>query len=77
MIEMLKEEGKINVDEKFINILKITNVEEMQESNVIKLRENFQYGVDLEFREKEEFDKLISLCKEILYKTRDIIHHNK
>ena len=77
MIEMLKEEGKIDIDEKFIDTLKITNIEEVQESNVIKLRENFQYGVDLEFKEKQEFNKLVDLCKEVIYKTRDIIHHNK
>jgi len=77
MVEMLKEEGKINIDEKFIDTLKITNVEEMQESNVIKLRENFQYSVDLEFKEKEEFNKLVDLCREAIYKTRDIIHKNK
>ena len=77
MIEMLKEEGKINVDEKFIDTLKITNAEEIQESNVIKLRENFQYGIDLEFKEKEEFNKLVDLCKEAIYKTREIIHQNK
>jgi len=77
MIEMLKEENKIDIDEKFIDALKIANVEEVQESNVIKLRENFQYGVDLEFKEKQEFNKLVDLCKEVIYKTRDIIHHNK
>jgi len=73
-IELLKEEGKIEIDRKFIDTLKITDVEEIQESNVIKLRENFQYGVDLEFNENEEFNNLIKLCKEIIYETRDIIH---
>ncbi len=73
MIEMLKEEGKIDINEKFIDTLKITNVEEMQESNVIKLRENFQYGVDLEFKEKKEFNKLVNLCKEMIYKTRALV----
>ncbi len=77
MIEILKEEGKIDIDEKFIDALKIANVEEIQESNIIKLRENFQYGIDLEFKEKKEFDRLVDLCKEVIYKTRDIIHHNK
>lgn len=77
MIEMLKEKGKINIDKKFIDTLKITNVKEIQESNVIKLRENFQYGVDLEFKEKKEFNKLVDLCKGAIYKTRDIISHNK
>ena len=73
VIDMLKEEGKIDIDEKFINTLKITKAEEMHESNIIKLREEFQYNTDLNFKEKEEFNKLIELCKEAINKTREII----
>ena len=73
VIEMLKEEGKINIDEKFINTLKITKAEEIHESSIIKLREDFQYNTDLNFKEKEVFDKLIKLCKEAIDKTREII----
>lgn len=73
VIDMLKEEGKIDIDEKFINTLKITKAEEIHESNIIKLREEFQYNTDLNFKEKEEFNKLIELCKEAINKTREII----
>jgi len=74
VIEMLKEEGKIDIDEKIINNLKITKTEEMHESNIIKLREEFQYSTDLNFKGKEEFNKLIELCKEAINKTKEIIH---
>jgi len=73
IIEMLKEEEKIDIDKKFIDTLKITKAEEMHENSIIKLREEFQYSTDLNFKEKEEFDKLIELCKEAINKTRDII----
>lgn len=73
VIEMLKEEGKIDIDEKLINTLKITKAEEIHEGSIIKLREDFQYGTDLNFKEKEEFNKLIELCKETINKARDII----
>ena len=73
VIDMLKEEGKIDIDEKFIDTLKITKAEEKHESNVIELRENFQYSTDIDFKEKEEFNKLVEFCKEVLNKTRDII----
>lgn len=73
VIEMLREEGKIDIDEKFVDTLKIEKAEEKHESNVISLRENFQYSIDLDFKEKEEFNKLVELCKEIINKTRDII----
>ena len=70
---MLKEEGKIDIDEKFIDTLKIEKAEERHESNVIELRENFQYSTNLDFKEKEEFNNLVKLCKEAINKTRDII----
>jgi uncharacterized protein (UPF0332 family) len=73
VIEMLKEEGKIEIDQKFIDTLKITGLSEKYESNVIELRENFQYSTELDFKEKEEFNKLVELCKEIIEKTKNII----
>lgn len=73
VIEMLKEEGKIDIDEKLIDALKITKAEEKHESNVIKLRENFQYSTDLDFEEKEQFNALVKLCREAINKTREII----
>ena len=73
LVEMLKEEGKIDIDEKFIDALKISEPEEKHESTIIELRENFQYTTDLDFKEKEEFNNLVELCKEAINKTRDII----
>ncbi|MDO8740596.1 MAG: HEPN domain-containing protein [Candidatus Woesearchaeota archaeon] len=73
VIEMLKEEGKIDIDQKFIDALKIEKIEERQESNIIALRENFQYTADLDFKEKEKFNKLVEMCKEAINKTREIV----
>ncbi len=74
MIEMLKEEGKIDIDNRSIDTLKIAKVEELHESSIIKAREDFQYGTELEFREREEFNRMHEMCKEVIDKTRDIIH---
>ena len=63
VIEMLKEQGKIAIDDKFISTLKIRQAKE-DEHSVIKIREDFQYGTDIEFHRKEEFEKLTQLCKE-------------
>ena len=57
VIEMLKEEGKIVIDERFISTLKISQVKE-DEHSIIRIREDFQYGTDTEFQQKEEFEKL-------------------
>ena len=70
---MLKEEGKIDIDKELIDTLKIEKAEERHESNVISLRENFQYSTDLDFEEKEEFKRLVNLCKGAIDKTREII----
>lgn len=74
LIEMLKEEGKIDIGDKFIDSLKIAKAEEMHESSIIKIREDFQYGVQIEFNRKEEFDMLVEMCKEMIEKAREIIH---
>lgn len=73
VIEMLKEEKKIDIDKKLIDSLKITKTKERHESNIIELRENFQYSTELDFKEKEEFRKLVELCKESINETREII----
>ncbi|MBI4980050.1 HEPN domain-containing protein [Candidatus Woesearchaeota archaeon] len=73
VIEALKEEGVIDIDSKFIDTLKITKVKETDHS-VIKMREDFQYGVELDFKRKDEFDELTKMCKEFIYAAREIIH---
>ena len=44
-VEMLMEEGKIALDERFINTLKIDMKDEVEQS-LIQIREDFQYGTD-------------------------------
>lgn len=72
VIELLKEEEKLDIDDKFIDTLKITKIKEKDHS-VIKIREDFQYGVKIEFKRKEEFDKLTKMCKEFIDITKGII----
>jgi uncharacterized protein (UPF0332 family) len=72
-IETLTEEGKINLDSKFIDMLKIAKVKETDYS-VIKMREDFQYGVELNFQKKDEFNELIKICRELIEITKEIIH---
>lgn len=73
---MLNEEGKINVENKFIDTLKIAKDKEADHS-LIKLREDFQYGVEIEFNERKEFNKLVDLCKQMINKTREIIYEER
>lgn len=74
LIESLKEEGKIdNIDSKFIDTLKITKIKETDHS-VIKMREDFQYGVELDFKRRDEFEEITKMCRELIDVTRGIIH---
>lgn len=58
VVEILKEEKKIDIDQKFIDALKIEKAQERHESNVISIRENFQYTTDVDFKEKEDLTSL-------------------
>lgn len=75
LIEMLKEEGKIIIDNKFINTLKITKIKEIDNS-IIKMREEFQYGVETNAGRKE-FENFSKMCKELLSITKDIVHNSE
>lgn len=72
-IEMLNEEGKINIKNKFIDTLKMAKDKESNHS-LIKLREDFQYGIEVEFNERKEFNKLVDFCKQMINKTKEIIY---
>jgi uncharacterized protein (UPF0332 family) len=75
-VDMLKEQGKIKLDKKFIDTL---NINKSKEDNLstIKIREDFQYGTEIEFSQKDEFAHLTELCKECLAATREIVFENK
>jgi len=73
LIKYLKEQGKITLDEKFIQALEVYNEQERQESNVIEKREKYTYGTTTSTENKEEIKKAIELCKECLDKTKEIV----
>ena len=73
VIQILHEEGKIRIDSKFIDALNITKIKEIDHS-VIKMREDFQYGVDMEFTRIDDFKTFLQMCRELIDATRRIIH---
>ena len=73
LVEMLNEEGRIKLDKKFIDTLKITKAEDIHEDKVVSLRESFQYNVNIEFKEREKFDVMLNLCKEAINQTKNIV----
>ncbi len=67
-IKYLKEQGKVQIDDKFIEALRIhAEAEEMQvhtASDLRELREDFQYGVNVEY--KIGVEHLQKICTEMI-----------
>ena len=74
LIIWLKEEGKINIDKKFIDALENYNEQERLETNVIEKREFYTYGTTISVSDKKEIEDNISLCKDCLAQTKVIVY---
>lgn len=74
LIEYLKEEGKINIDSKFIEAFKYeeTDLDEDKKNSMIELREDYTYGIKTSAN-KNKIDELMSSCKELIDKTKEIV----
>ena len=59
LIEWLKEENKIDIDGNFIETLKEAEIEELQESKFIEMREDYTYGIELSVEDESKIKKLI------------------
>lgn len=72
LMEYLKEENKINIDSKFINMFKYEEAKERKDS-VIEMREDYTYGTKISVNEIEIKD-LIKTAKELIELTKNIIY---
>lgn len=75
IIEFLREEKMINLEQKFIDMFLITKAKEINLS-MIEIREDFQYGVEQSFNNNTLFTSLLETCKEVLEKTRIIVYES-
>ena len=71
LVELLKEQGKISIDDRFIKMLK-PDMEE-QDFSVINLREEYTYGFKTAVPETD-IRKLTGACKELIDKTKSVIY---
>ena len=74
LIRFLKETGKINIDEKFIEALEYEKIEESKENSVIELREDYTYGVQITVKYEAKINELKKICKELVDITKEIIY---
>lgn len=73
LMRALKEENKIDIDEKFIEAVEIYDEKERQESNVIEKREFYTYGTRISGENIKEIQESIALCEECLDETKRIV----
>ena len=75
LMRFLKEEKKINLDEKFIELLEYEEMENVaEEDSVIDMREDYTYGVQISVKDEAKYDNLKKTCKEIVDITKEIIY---
>jgi uncharacterized protein (UPF0332 family) len=67
MIQYLKEQKKIILEDKFIEALQYAD---SSQDTIIELRENFQYGVKREIHE-DTIKGLLDMSKELIHLTKD------
>jgi|SRR3989338_3609098 len=73
LMQSLKEEGKIEIDDKFIEAVAIYEEPARHESNVIEKREFYTYGTKVSAENEKEIQENIALCGECLDQTRRIV----
>ena len=73
LMRFLKETGKINIDEKFIEALEYEELKESKEHSVIELREDYTYGVQITVKDEAKINQLKQICKELIDITKEII----
>ena len=74
LIEYLKEQNRIDLDPKFIDMMKYKDEQSEQEYlSIIDMREDYTYSSKISV-EKEKTDELIRTCQELMEKTKEIIY---
>ena len=71
LIKYLNEQGKINMDERFLRYFEYGQDNNDDES-IIDLREDYTYGTRIE-ADREKIDFFVNECKELIYLTKEII----
>lgn len=70
LVELLKEDNKIDLSQEIIDTIKHSKNQEM---SVVELRESFQYGAETEVEDKYLFE-LKKICKKTIAESKEIIY---
>lgn len=74
LIRYLKETKKIDLDDRFIELLESEEINHKGESSVIDLREDYTYGIQTSVKDDTKIQRLKEICKELIDTTKEIIY---
>lgn len=72
LVELLKEQGKIGIDDRFTKMLKPASEKE-KDFSVIDMREEYTYGIKTTVPESD-VKKLVESCRELIEKAKSIVY---
>ena len=72
LIEYLNEEGKIELDKKFIDMFKYQDNKEEKKDSLIEMREDYTYSSKISFN-NEKIDELIKTAKELINISKELV----
>ena len=73
LMEYLKEEKKIYLNQKFIDLLKYEEMNKREENKIIDLREDYTYGIQVSVEDEAKISELKETCRELIDITKEII----
>lgn len=74
LMRFLKEDNKIKLDEKFIELLEYEEMKDVRENSIIDLREDYTYGVQISVKDESKLNDLKKTCKELIDIAKQMIY---
>ena len=74
LVEWLIEDGKIELDKIFVELLKPEDLAKENSGTAIRIREEYTYGLSIGVKEKNKIDELIKTSERLIDKTKDIVY---
>lgn len=74
LMRYLKENKKINLDDKYLELLQYEELEDVNEKSIIDLREDYTYGAQISIKDESKINESKKICKELLDITKQIIY---
>jgi uncharacterized protein (UPF0332 family) len=74
LMEHLKLEGKIQLDDKYLDMFKYADIKEQHHDSIIEMREEFTYGIETSVDNKKDILEKKKECRDLIEITKKIIY---